>query len=119
MVADPPSEPVRAVLGIGAHPDDIEFMMAGTLSRLGEAGWDLHVMNVADGACGTEDRPRDEIVAIRREEAREAARRLGAMHHAAIAEDLLIFYERETLARLAAVVRAVSPGILLVPSPED
>ena len=119
MAGDPQTDSVRVAMAVGAHPDDIEFMMAGTLILLGEAGWELHVMNVADGACGTADRSRDEIVAIRLEEAREAARRLGATHHAPIAEDLLIFYEREPLAKLAAVVREVAPSILLVPSPVD
>jgi LmbE family N-acetylglucosaminyl deacetylase len=106
-------------MAIGAHPDDIEFMMAGTLLRLGEAGWDLHVMNVADGACGAVDRSGEEIAALRLAEAREAARRLGATHHPPIARDLLVVYGEPTLARLAAVVRSVSPSILLVPSPED
>ena len=29
-----------SALAIAAHPDDIEFMMAGTLRLLHEAGWD-------------------------------------------------------------------------------
>ena len=33
------------VLALSCHPDDIEFMMAGTLLMLGKAGFELHVMN--------------------------------------------------------------------------
>ena len=33
--------PEPAVLAIGAHPDDIEFYMAGTLLLLGRAGYAL------------------------------------------------------------------------------
>ena len=35
-----------------AHPDDIEFMMAGTLILLDE-GWDVHCMNVSTGNLGS------------------------------------------------------------------
>ena len=43
----------KRAFAVAAHPDDIEFFMAGTLMRLGEAGYELHYMNVADGSCGT------------------------------------------------------------------
>ena len=42
-------------------PDDIEFMMAGTLFRLKEAGCEIHYMNVANGCCGTDRHEIDEI----------------------------------------------------------
>ena len=38
---------------MAAHPDDIEFVMAGTLIRLGQAGYELHYMNIANGCCGS------------------------------------------------------------------
>src|SRR4051812_7370276 len=41
------------VLAIAAHPDDIEFMMAGTLLLLRDAGWDTHYLNVSSGNLGS------------------------------------------------------------------
>ena len=41
------------VLAVAAHPDDIEFVMSGTMMRLREAGYDLHYMNIANGCCGS------------------------------------------------------------------
>jgi len=41
------------VLAASAHPDDIEFMMAGTLLLLKEAGAEIHMWNLANGHCGT------------------------------------------------------------------
>ena len=70
----------QAVLAIAAHPDDIEFMMAGTLLMLREAGYELHVMNVANGSCGTATEDRETIIARRLDEARDAARALGGRH---------------------------------------
>ena len=39
----------KVAMAIAAHPDDIEFMMSGTLMRLGKEGWELHYMNIANG----------------------------------------------------------------------
>jgi len=43
----------RVALAVGAHPDDVEFMMAGTLSLLAKAGFEPHILTVANGSCGT------------------------------------------------------------------
>ena len=41
------------VLAIAAHPDDIEFGMGGTLLLLGQAGCEIHYLNIADGSGGS------------------------------------------------------------------
>ena len=111
--------PTPIAFAIGAHPDDIEFMMAGTLMLLGEAGYELHYLNIANGSCGTATHSKEEIIATRTEEARAAARLLGARHHPPFVDDIDIFYENDLLAKVGAVVREVEPKILLVPSPQD
>jgi len=108
-----------AVFAIAAHPDDIEFMMGGTLILLKRAGYQPHYMNVANGSCGTAAHGRDEIVAIRTEEARQAAESIGAEFHPPLVDDVDIYYERSLLARVGAVVRQVDPRILLLPAPQD
>jgi N-acetylglucosamine malate deacetylase 1 len=109
----------RTVLAIGCHPDDIEFMMAGTLLLLRDRGWTLHYINVADGSCGTERLPPDEAAAVRLAEAQEAARLLGAEHHPSITRDLEVFYRLPLIRGIAAVVRTVMPRIILTQSLED
>ncbi len=106
-------------MAIGAHPDDIEFMMAGTLALLKHAGYETHYMNVANGCCGSAQHTAAETRRIRGAEARVAARLLGAKFHPSLVDDLDIYYERTTLRRLASVIRSVAPTILLVPSPQD
>ena len=107
------------VLAAVAHPDDIEFMMAGTLLRLKAAGATIHMWNLANGSCGTASHDRTEIVNLRAAEAEAAARVAGATMHPALADDLSIFYEPGLLARVASVVRAVKPNIVLTHSPQD
>jgi LmbE family N-acetylglucosaminyl deacetylase len=62
----------RVAMAIAAHPDDIEFLMAGTLRLLTEAGWETHYMTVANGSCGSLTLGPAKIAAIRRKEARAA-----------------------------------------------
>jgi N-acetylglucosamine malate deacetylase 1 len=107
------------IFAIAAHPDDIEFVMAGTLIRLRGAGHDLHYMNVANGCCGSTVYDATTAARIRSDEARAACRRIGAEFHESLVNDLEIFYDRPTLARLAAVVRQVAPDVVLTHSPTD
>ena len=111
------SEPVA--LAVAAHPDDIEFMMTGTLLLLGQAGYKLHMINLASGCCGSMDENRQTIATRRLNEAREAARVVGAKLHDPIADDVEVFYTKELVQKMCAVVRIARPTIMLLPSPED
>jgi len=109
----------HVVLATAAHPDDIEFMFAGTLLRLREAGAEIHMWNLANGSCGTATHSREEIIRLRGAEAQASARLAGAVVHAPLADDIALYYEPALLARVAAVVRQVKPTILLTQSPQD
>lgn len=111
------SSPV--VLAVAAHPDDIELMMAGTMLMLARAGCELHYINLCSGSMGTAEHDAATIAAIRAEEAREAARILGATWHPPMVDDLDLYYDRALPRRLGAVVRDVKPAIMLVQSPQD
>jgi N-acetylglucosamine malate deacetylase 1 len=108
-----------SVLAIAAHHDDIEFVMAGTLLRLREVGWELHYMNLADGSRGSTTMDQATCAAVRLEEAKTAAKLLGATFYPPICADMEIAYTTELLAKVAAVVRQAKPSILLTHSPID
>jgi len=109
----------KVAMAVAAHPDDIEFMMSGTLMLLGEAGYGLHYMNIGTGNCGTATLDRDEIVSIRAEESRRACELIGARWHPPLVDDIEILYETPLIRKLCAVVREVKPEILVLPSPQD
>jgi N-acetylglucosamine malate deacetylase 1 len=111
--------PPRVAMAIAAHPDDIEFLMAGTLHLLARAGWETHYMTLANGSCGSLTERPAAIARRRAREARAAARLLGATFHPSLTADATIVYGMPLLRRLAATVRAVGPHVLLVPSPHD
>lgn len=109
----------KVAFAVAAHPDDIEFVMSGTMMHLNAAGYELHYMNVANGCCGTTEYSREEIARIRREEGKAAADFLGATFHESLTNDLEIFYDKPTLQKLGSVMREVRPGIVLTHSPAD
>jgi len=109
----------RVAMAIGAHPDDIEFEMGGTLRLLKAAGYETHYLNIASGSCGSAQHPAARLRRMRRGEAKAASSVLGAVFHPSLVDDLEIYYERSLLKRLAAVYREVNPHILLAASPQD
>lgn len=108
-----------SALAIAAHPDDIEFYMAGTLLLLKAAGWEIHYLNLSRGNCGSTVMSPANTRVTRRVEARRAAKILGARWHAPMCDDLEILYDLKTLRRLAAIIRDVKPAIVLTHSPQD
>lgn len=106
-------------MAIAAHPDDIEFMMGGTLLLLKKSGYEIHYMNLASGSCGSMEHDADTTRKIRLEEGRKAAEILGAHFHPPLCDDLEILYDLKILRRLAAVIREIKPNILLTHSPAD
>ncbi|MBI4627051.1 MAG: PIG-L family deacetylase [Verrucomicrobia bacterium] len=109
----------RSAIAVAAHPDDIEFVMAGTLCLLREAGYRIHYLNIATGSCGSLQHRPAALRRIRRREARKAAAVLGARFHASRADDLEIFYTLPLLRWLTGVMREVRPTIVLTHSPQD
>jgi LmbE family N-acetylglucosaminyl deacetylase len=110
---------MKSAIAIGAHPDDIEFYMAGTLVLLKRAGWETHYLNVGNGCCGSVQHDARQTRIVRRAEAKRAARVLGAHFHESLCNDLEIFYELKLLRRLAAVIRDVKPNVVLTHAPVD
>ena len=104
---------------IAAHPDDIEFVMAGTLILLRNAGWQIHYMNIANGCCGSTEWSASHTAEVRAREGLAAADLIRAEFHPSLVNDLEIFYNDATLKQLSAVMREVAPEIVLTHAPYD
>ena len=109
----------QAVFAVGAHPDDVEFSMAGTLVLLANAGFEPHMMNLSRSNLDSNVLPEGEVIQMRRREAERSAAVIGAIYHPPIVDDLMIFYEDKLLRQMAAVVREIRPSIVLLPSLTD
>jgi LmbE family N-acetylglucosaminyl deacetylase len=108
-----------SVLAIFAHPDDIEFVAAGTMLLLEQRGWDLHYLNLCTGNGGSVQMDGLTTTKKRLEEGTEAARILGATFYPPICDDLELTYDVKYLRQVAAVVRMAKPDIVLTHSPQD
>jgi LmbE family N-acetylglucosaminyl deacetylase len=76
MAAD---DPVDRILVITAHPDDVDFGVAGSVATWTDLGIDVRYCIVTDGDAGGFDRsvPRPEMAEIRRVEQTAAAKTVG------------------------------------------
>src|SRR5205814_5699226 len=89
------------ILSVLAHPDDAEFLCAGTMTRLvREHGWQAVIATMTPGDCGSAEHPSEEIARIRRGEAAAAAARLGGRYHCVEERDLLITYSEPPIAKV-------------------
>jgi LmbE family N-acetylglucosaminyl deacetylase len=109
----------KNILGIFAHPDDAEFMCAGTLSLLRKAGWEIHIASMTPGDKGTAELSRKEISDIRKAEAQKSAGLLDGTYHCLEFEDIYILYERDTINQTTALIRRIRPEIVFTSSPAD
>ena len=108
-----------SAIAIGAHPDDIEFCMAGTLLKLKSIGWQIHYFNLSSGNLGSVKMNSNRTARTRTKEARAASRVLGAKYHSGICDDLEIIYDVPTLREVSAVIRKSKASIVLTHSPVD
>src|SRR3954467_6116586 len=107
------SEPQRRVaLSLLAHPDDAEFQCGGTLIRLADAGWEVHIATVANGDCGSATLPRAEIAGIRRQEGIAAASKNGATYHCVDEPDVNLVFDKPTIRKVTDLLRRVAPTLL-------
>jgi LmbE family N-acetylglucosaminyl deacetylase len=107
------------VLAIFAHPDDAEFLCAGTLVHLAERGAQIQMVTMTAGDCGSTILPPAKISRIRRGEAERSAQLIGAKYSCLGQKDLNIFYDRRTLGKVMDAVRAFNPSLVLTHSPVD
>jgi len=83
----------KVAMAISAHPDDIEFCMAGTMLLLSAAGYELHYLTIANGGCGGTEHDAVTVARTRAAEAKQSAKILGAIFHPSFCNDLEIVYE--------------------------
>ena len=113
-----PTSPRRALAGM-AHPDDVEFMAGGLVSRWARAGVELHYLLLTDGNGGSRD-PNvtpQALAAQRRDEQRVAAALFGAQCTFLGHQDGRLVADLALRLQIARVIRQVRPEALLTCDP--
>jgi LmbE family N-acetylglucosaminyl deacetylase len=114
------SDPPARALVVVAHPDDIDFGMAGTVAALTSAGTDVVYAIATSGEAGPpEDADRVELAELRQKEQRAAAAAVGVddVRFLGLPDGHLVA-DIDLRRHISAVIRAVRPDLVLQQSPE-
>ncbi len=103
------------ILAFGAHPDDVEISVGGTLISEVQQGKNVGLIDLTRGEMGTRG-----SVEIRNQEAEEARKIIGA----AIRENLdmpdaFLETNAENLEKVIRVIRKYQPDIVITNAPSD
>ena len=108
------------VLGIGAHPDDLELYCGGTLARYAARGDHVQMAFLCSGNLGAVDADTPTLVATRRAEAEAAARLIGAeLLLGGFRDDLQLFDDGPTRGLVVDLIRQAQPDVVLTHGDRD
>src|SRR5438477_12593183 len=100
------------LLAVGAHPDDLEVLCAGTLAKCAARGDAVFMAVSTDGAGGSTTLPESEIVRIRQDEARASAAVIGARSIWLGFSERRLYDNDETRLRYIDLVRETRPDVI-------
>lgn len=98
------------ILAVGAHPDDIEFGCGGILARMAAEGKSIVMADLTIGEKGTYGSPE-----IRRKEAEESSKIIGAQRVILDFEDCKVIDTYEGRLKLVKLIRECKPKLILGP----
>lgn len=99
---------------VGAHPDDVEIGMGGTVAKLVREGMRVAIVDLTDGEPTPHGTPE-----TRASEAAEAARVLGVERRTLTQRNRYLFDTVEARTELAEVLRELRPRTMFVPYAQD
>ncbi|MBM3802026.1 MAG: PIG-L family deacetylase [Acidimicrobiia bacterium] len=105
------------ILAVGAHPDDLEILCAGTLARCAERGDTVFMAVSTDGAGGSTTLPEHEISCLRQAEACASAAVIGAQPIWLGFPERHLYDNDQTRQRYIELVRETRPDVIITHDP--
>ncbi|WP_053366940.1 bacillithiol biosynthesis deacetylase BshB1 [Bacillus sp. FJAT-27245] len=102
------------ILAFGAHADDVEIGMGGTIAKFAARGKKIVVCDLTRAELSSNG-----DVETRMTEAREAAAILGAERLVLDLPDRGLFIEQEYIKKIVTVIRTYKPKVVFAPYMED
>ncbi|UCI31378.1 PIG-L deacetylase family protein [Mesorhizobium sp. B4-1-4] len=106
------------ILALGAHPDDIEIFMFGTMAAYATQGAELTFAVATDGARGGKS-DAGVLARVRREEATTAAALLGATPRFLDFPDGELVADGALIGALKTLLRETGPDLVVTHAPND
>jgi len=107
------------IMAFSPHPDDVEILCAGTLAKYAAQGHEVAIVYVTNGNVGSPSLGREEIAAIREEEARASAALIAATCIWMGYDDEFLYDAPEVRRHFIDVQRAFRPDIVLAPDKDN
>lgn len=107
------------VMAVGAHPDDLEILCGGTLAKYAGLGHEVTMAHVLNGDKGHYKLRREELARIRKQEAEEAARTIGAEILSLDLPDAELFANLENRKLVIDLIREARPDLIITHAPGD
>ncbi|MCA1054618.1 bacillithiol biosynthesis deacetylase BshB1 [Rossellomorea aquimaris] len=103
------------ILAFGAHADDVEIGMGGTLAKYAEAGKKIVICDLTEAELSSNG-----SVSIRKREAEKAAKHLGVLERVTLdIPDRGVYLTDETISKVVEVIRQYKPTAVFAPYEQD
>jgi LmbE family N-acetylglucosaminyl deacetylase len=110
----------KIVLGIAAHPDDLDFGAAGTMASFAQAGAEVHYLILTDGSKGTDDFAitSEALIKIREKEQRNAVKAVGGKSVTFLGyPDGMLELTMDLKKNVVRVIRTIKPDVVITMDP--
>ena len=107
------------ILAIGAHPDDVETMCAGTLAKYASQGHKVFIATATSGNIGSAVHSMEEIARIRKQEAANSAALIGAEYICLDYDDEMFYETKEVRLAFINLVRHCKADVIFTHSLHD
>ncbi|MEH7460833.1 bacillithiol biosynthesis deacetylase BshB1 [Bacillus thuringiensis] len=103
------------ILAFGAHADDVEIGMAGTIAKYTKQGYKVGICDLTEANLSSNG-----TVELRKQEAMKAARILGVQERLNLAiPDRGLYMKEEYIQEIVKIIRTYKPQLVFVPFYED
>ena len=110
----------RVVLGIAAHPDDLDVGAGGTMAYFAQQGADVHYLILTDGSKGSDDptMTSTNLIAIREAEQQQALKSIGGktitfLHYPDGELEVTMKLKKE----IVKTIRTLKPDVIITMDP--
>lgn len=113
------TEPTRVIV-IGAHPDDCDIDAGATAALLASMGHAVKFLSVTNGDAGHQTMGGGQLAKIRKEEAKEAGRRLGIAEYEVLGNhDGELTPNLDVRLQIIRRIREWNADVVIAPRPND
>jgi LmbE family N-acetylglucosaminyl deacetylase len=107
------------ILAVGAHPDDLELLCAGTLAKYAKSGNSIYMYHTCNGDKGGFNKTSDEIRTERELEAKNSAKVINAKSFGGDFEDGNVYVNDQSKRLMVEIIRRCCTDVIITHHAND